>query len=212
MKLKTASWLMACTLLVSLGANGQSYDHLYISGNVGPAMPTTAETTDSTLPGVTIDLGYDTGVAFSGAIGAANGAYRAEVELGYQTNDLDAIGLYGNTVPVNAAGISGDQSIFTGLVNIYYDFDLGNGLHPFLTGGVGVANVDVSVSIPNLGSASDNDTVFAYQAGGGIAYDFSENVTAEVKYRYLGAHDIEIDTATTEVQTHNITFGLRFRY
>lgn len=202
--------------LFSTTAFGQDLE-FYLSGQAGLAFMNDAATTDSATPGQTLDLGFDSGIAFVGAFGARRDQYRTDFELGYQSHDLDTVGVSGMIVSLAGTGISGDVGIITGLVNVYYDMGIGHGLTPYLTAGMGFANIDTSITIVDtLGATvanfSDSDTAFAYQFGAGVGYDLSERVTLDLRYRYLGASDPEFGTVISEFDSHNVLFGLRFDF
>ena len=73
-------------------------------------------------------------------------------------------------------------------------------------------------TVPDL---SDTDTVFAFQLGAGIGYQYSDNITFQLGYRMLNASDLEFSgksamgstaTATTEMLVHLFEIGIRYRF
>ncbi len=63
---------------------------MYVAGNVGVAMATDTEMDDPELPGVSMDVTYDTGLALSAALGYGIGNFRLEAEFAWQRNDFDS--------------------------------------------------------------------------------------------------------------------------
>ena len=68
---------------------------------------------------------------------------------------------------------------------------------------------------------SDTDTVFAFQLGAGVGYQYSEALTFQVGYRMLKADDLEFSgksdmgstaMATTEMLVHLFEIGMRYRF
>ncbi|HUF55718.1 MAG TPA: hypothetical protein VMM55_04060, partial [Thermohalobaculum sp.] len=59
------------------------------------------------------------------------------------------------------------------------------------------------------------DTVFAWQLGAGVAYQFTPRVAATADYRWFNTEDPSFkDEGETEVDygTHNALLGLRFLF
>ena len=73
-------------------------------------------------------------------------------------------------------------------------------------------------TVPDL---SGTDTVFAFQLGAGVGYQYSDNITFQLAYRMLKASDLEFTgssamgstaTATTEMLVHLFEIGIRYRF
>jgi len=213
--------LIGCFLLalpaVCLGATDW-----YGSINVGYAMVSDSDVNATGTSGgntATLDgeIEFDGGYVLGGAIGYMFDNFRIEGEISYQKNDADKVTI--KSVKLNGVdqGISGsepadgDVGIFTFLANGYYDFNNDSKFTPYLTAGIGMANVEID---------PEDDTVFAYQIGAGVGIAMSETVTLDCKYRYLGAADYEIgDTVQgvavkvdSSIASHNFTVGIRFTF
>ena len=202
---------------VCFGATGW-----YGSANVGYAMLSDSDMSASGTDGIdtvtaAAELDFDGGYVLGGAIGYTMEKVRIEGEISYQKNDTDSITIKRVTLNGVDQGLSGsipvnsDVSIFTFLVNGYFDFNNDSKFTPYLTAGIGMTNVEVE---------SEDDTVFAYQVGAGVGFAMSETVTLDCRYRYLGAADYEIgDTIEgvavkleASMASHNLTVGLRFAF
>jgi len=179
-------------------------DGMYLSGNIGL---TILNDSDLNVPGITIETEFDSGLDVNGAIGAAFGQARIEVEVAYRTNDIDNFEVLGIDVPGG-----GDVSALSGLVNAFYDIKTESAFTPYVGGGLGVAIVEIDdmsvVGIPVSGS--EDDTVFAYQLGGGIGYAINDKLTVDLGYRYFATDDPDFDGIEAEYDSHNVTIGIRF--
>jgi len=132
------------------------------------------------------------------------------------------------TAAQNAAtgtqALSGDISVLTFMGNVSYDFDLGLGWKPYVGGGLGVASISLESKSTASGTtlADDKDTVFAYQAGGGVGYEFATSadhaITVSLDWRYFRTADPTFKGAVTgaefdaEIGGHEISLGLRYGF
>ena len=90
-----------------------------------------------------------------------------------------------------------------------------SGLSPLLSAGIGLAKVKINdfvVPGSGLSNWSNDDMVFAYQAGAGIGYDLSKSLTISAKYRYFGTADLEFDTTDADFSSHNIMLGVALSF
>jgi opacity protein-like surface antigen len=203
--------IACCATLLSVSSIAYSAEGLYMNGNLGLAIANDSDVTDSEVPGLELTFESDSGFAFAGAIGNSFSNYvRLEAEIAYQKNDLDKVSISGLA---GSAAIGGDTSSTALLLNGYFDFINKSAFTPFISGGMGFANVDISaITVPGIGpiTSSGDDTAFAYQFGVGVGYAVNDKVTIDVKYRYFGTADLEFDTTEVEYSSHNIYAGIRF--
>ena len=201
--------ISVCVLAIFFSSSAYSAEGLYVSGNIGFAMLSDSDITDSTEP-VTLTMEYDTGWALGGALGYDFNRFRVEGEISYQTNDIDKVGAMGVSLAA-----SGDVSSLAFLINGYFDFVNDSAFTPYITAGLGYAQIDLNdfnVAGSGLSDYSDDDSVFAYQVGLGVGYAVTEKVTIDVKYRYFATEDLEFDTTEVDVASHNFLFGVRFNF
>jgi len=207
---KTFFMIIGCTMLLSISSIAYSAGP-YISGNLGLAIASDSDVTDSTVPGITLDIESDSGLALGVAVGYGLGNNtRIEGEIAYQKNDLDKASLLGVDVD-----LTGDTSSLALLLNGYYDFATESAFTPFISAGLGFAKVEINdFNVPGSGlpSSNDDDTVFAYQVGAGVGYAVNEKTTLDVKYRYTGTSDPDFDTSTAEYSSHNFYAGIRVSF
>ena len=199
--------IAGCTIVLFISTVAYSAEDPYVSLNLGLAV---ANNSDAKFDsGDTVEFEFEKGIALSGAIGGIiNDRFRAEVEIAYQENDLDKAGMAG----VGSIDVNGDASSLSLLANGYYDFINAGPFTPFLSAGIGIAEVEVSkITIPGSSYylTGDDDIVFAYQLGAGIGFAVNKQVTLDFKYRYFATSDPEFEIASTEFSTHNFYAGIR---
>ena len=193
-----------------LAAPVYSAEGLYVSGYFGFAMASNSDLTDSTVPGVTVNTEFDTGPALGAALGYDFNKFRVEGEISYQKNDVSQIGSQG--VLLNNTG---KVTAFSFLINGYYDFINKSAFTPYISAGLGFAQVefnDLDISGLGFSGSNDEDTVFAYQVGIGLGYAVTEKITIDVRYRYIGTEDSEYDTTKAEFASNNLLFGVRVSF
>jgi outer membrane autotransporter protein len=188
----------------------------YFSGNIGAGLLRDSRLTDDVdAPGLELGVGFDTGYVFSAAVGRAFPGFRGELELSYQENDVGNFSLDGITVDAAAVGISGDTSVLTGMINGYYDLDMGTALTPYISAGVGYSDVDFTFTIddPDVGTISedDSDSAISFQIGVGAGYQISDNMVFDLRYRYFTA-DPKFGTTSSSFKNHIFTGGLRINF
>ena len=201
--------MIGCVLLLFTVSSTTHAQDLYFSGNVGLAIPSDSDLDYPGLPG-NPEVESDNGLALALAAGYDFGNTRLECELTYQENDLDQAGYAGNDYD-----LCGDTSSFALLVNGYYDFVNQSRFTPFLSAGVGVAEVKVrdgEVNGTAITDIDDEDRVMAFQFSAGVGIAVSETLTVDVKYRYFGTEDAEIEDADIEYWSSNFYLGLRYVY
>jgi len=186
---------------------------------------------DNSGPGLTSDIvitsEFGTGYLVDDAVGYAHSSgLRGELALGYRSNDLDSLtiandGGVGNFLGVGSlnglstSNVGGDVRMISLMANGYYDFDLGNGLRPFVGAGIGAGFVDVEASVFGLKLVDDGDTVIAYQGVVGISYDVTRDMSVSLLYSYFTTADPSLtdvvgESFDTEYSSHNFMLGVRF--
>jgi opacity protein-like surface antigen len=139
----------------------------------------------------------DTGWVVAGAVGLGLGnvwsGLRAEVEVAYRENNVDAI--YGS----NSAGspqtgtVDYDQQSFSVLANVWLDIPVGSGFTPYVGGGLGWADTEAEgtftcnagICIGTTAPFNVSDDGFAWQLGAGVNFQVSPNMQLGVGYRYF---------------------------
>lgn len=126
---------------------------------------------------------------------------RAEIEYAIRTNSTTSWDVKGGLLPEGAsAELKGQWNLQTLFLNAYWDFHNDSAFTPYVGAGIGMGFIESkyepSVEF-NGQSASDtfNDmqTVFAWNVGAGVAYAITDNLSADLAYRFvgLGYHETE---------------------
>lgn len=203
--MKKMKKIFLAVLLAGLSsAPGYAATSPYVSGSLGVGFPGKS---DISSGGTTYKdaISYKSGIPFGGAVGIKNDAYRAEVFLGYQTNDLDKFTISGTET--SGAGYS--ASVFLYMVNGYYDFmDKNSNVSPYLTVGLGGASIHAKGP-----DTDETKNVFTWQAGLGVGVKAGDNLMVDLGYRYIkpgsfSAYNVGDVTAST----HNIMAGIRYEF
>ena len=172
--------------------------------DVGTVTEDVDDEDDSTFGGA-LAIGYDFQPNFGVPV-------RAEVE--YALRSQSKAGNSDEYLVDDGEGtylLRGDGSmkfdIQTLFLNVYYDIDTGTPFTPYIGGGVGWAFIKArgALELTVLGteifdeSASNSETNFAWNLAAGVGYDFNENLTFDLGYRYLDFGDVETGTMTGEL-------------
>ncbi len=174
----------------------------YISGNLGGSSfsdikPTDSVTTIATASGINV-----TGAA---GVKCCVTHIRLEGEVGYQKNNADTIkngsGVY---------GLTGNYTVTSYMANAYYDLNAVF-LSPYLTAGIGVAEVGVNNVVNPLYTANEKHSVLGYQFGAGVAIPVSKFIDLDVRYRYFGTGKVVLSNHNGEFKLpgNSVLVGLR---
>ena len=208
-----AALLAVCLAgLLSQRAEAQSSGGPYLEVRAGAVF---VEDADFDVRGLTGELTYDPGIALDLAFGYAfEVGLRLEYQVGYRKSDIDDVKIDG----FGTVDIDGDQTTYTSMANLYYDFDFArlsgdpggaSRVVPYLGAGIGVAIHDLDFD----SGGSDTDTVFAYQGIAGFAYSLAQHWRLTLTYIYLRTSDPEFDDDfETEYRSHNAMLGVRYSF
>jgi opacity protein-like surface antigen len=194
MKAILVAAVSAATLTASLPHAAQAADDndWYVRGDAGATFSGRINGTN----GPRSDDGWTLGAAAGKSFG--NG-WRAEGQLLY----LDNSGKSG----------AGDTKVFGGFANGYYDFLPNAQWRPFLGAGIGLAQVKEDGDGP---SPHGDKSVFAYQLHAGVSHPFTDKLTGEIAYHYLGAPSVSYGSGARRVDgdfgASLLTVGLRYRF
>lgn len=136
--------------------------------------------------------------------------------------------------------IKGNTKMLGAMVNAWYDIPLDSDWSPFIGGGIGVFHTDfgslrwnpddLCIGIANtLGQPAqpgcgirpaDEDTVLAFQVGGGIGYRWTDATTLQFSYKFQMAPGLQFDgknqvtdfNTKTDMKIHLFEVGLRYKF
>ena len=199
----------------------------YFSGFIGAnaTQDTNVSTTTFGPGGGTINdrVESDPGIYIGGTGGYDFGYVRLEGELSYRHAEMNVVNDKTNNVRyVNVDGRIGALAMmFNTFVNLRNDTPV----TPYFGGGAGFAALHLSDTNginSNTGVQtglyqSDDDTVFAYQAGAGLEIALSRRISLDLGYRYFGTSTAKFDknfNKSTELilRSHNGAVGVRVKF
>ncbi|MGL4209492.1 MAG: outer membrane protein [Candidatus Adiutrix sp.] len=99
--------------------------------------------------------------------------------------------------------------VYSTMVNAYFDIRTDTAVTPYLGGGLGAAYIDTSIeSAYFLDSAGENQvrkyngsrntTNFAWNVGGGVAFEMRENISLDLGYRYSDFGKLDVGEGNNE--------------
>lgn len=124
-----------------------------------------------------------------------------------------------------ALPLTGEMSSWVGLANLYYDFDMGHRITPYVGVGIGFAShtMDAGKQISGGDPVDFNgksDTSFAWALMAGVDIDLRSQWKLDIGYRYLDLGDVSYTDATTgtksfeidDLESHEIRVGVRYSF
>ncbi len=179
----------------------------------------------SGISGIDVDYQFDPGIVVEGAAGYEHSSgVRGEIALGWRRNDIEDITLSADGVTISVADILSGVSIDLGgdvdavslMANLYYAFDVGGRVRPFIGAGAGAAFLSGELELTSGGtsvSADADDTVLAYQGMAGLEYDIPVDwggLALGLRYAYFATEDPEIAPGIeAEYSSHAVMVGVR---
>lgn len=203
----------------------------FSTGNGEPAIPFGTEIVAGTNYGW--DTEFKNGLALSGEFGARfPSGFRSGLEIAYSDSDVrkhsgvsvgganidgvDAALLTGSadqlgvTVGQVVADGRGDLSNFGVFANVYYDFNRGGTIEPYIGAGIGFSVVDVKYNPSGISVIDDSETKFAYQLKAGASVQVSDSLQFFGEYAYRGSQNPSFDNklfpGTLEIENDQNVF------
>ena len=153
---------------------------------------------------------------------------RAEIEYAIRTNTDTSWDVKGGLLPEGASGeLKGQWNLQTLFLNAYWDFHNDSAFTPYIGAGIGKGFIESKYepSAEYKGqsvsdSFNDMHTVFAWNAGAGVAYAITDNLSADLAYRFvgLGYHETEKTIAGREYKigmapyANEFSLGIRYTF
>jgi OmpA-OmpF porin, OOP family len=210
-----ASCLISST---AFAGSGPGFPGFYVGANIGTAFTKNVPLSGSVPSGTyAANLTTKTGVTVNGTVGYDFGLVRVEEEVGYQQNSVGGTattttGTYQATSTTQP--LTGNISVVSFMTNVRKDFEVG-GVSPYVTAGIGAANVsfnDVSDGTTNI---KYHKTKFASKLGVGVSYSITPNIFADLCYTYSPTARFESPVNSAEkirFTTHTIKAGVGYRF
>ena len=118
---------------------------------------------------------------------------RAELEYAIRTNGSTTWDGKSDVGAPYSADIKAQWNLQTLSLNAYWDFHNDTAFTPYIGAGLGLGFIrskyEVSVKADGLDaskSVNDTKTVFAWNVGAGVSYAVTDNLSADLAYRFLG--------------------------
>lgn len=107
--------------------------------------------------------------------------------------------------------VDGDIHAWSAMANLFWDFNRGGGVEPYIGVGVGVArlNANATGAFP---AVDGTDTTLAYQGMIGLNAGLTDQLSLDIGYRYFVAQEAEIDGFAGDFEDQAITIGLRYQF
>ncbi len=174
--------------------------YTYLPGNIN------ATNLGLTRSNATYHSGFDAGAS----LGFKSNPMRYEGELTYMKANVNHFDVNG----IRQTPSSGYTNAALGLANVYYDFPgFTLSIQPFLGAGIGYAWIQNKLDSTGpfaVTNFSNTNSVFAYQATGGLTYNFAENYALSLGYRYVGTTNIS--EMGQMFQAHMANVGAVYRF
>jgi len=222
MKLKTMLLASAAAVAMAGAAAAETPSGFYVDLQAGANWVDDFQVLDDVDDD--FDYKFDTGYAVMGAAGYKLDSLplRIEFELGWRSNDLSFDIFDGGEGGEGSIPGDGSTTVFSQMVNVMYDIDLGPGYVLSLGGGIGGARIGFEGGV---GSSSDNliddrDYVFAYQGAAELEMMAGDNLGVYVGYNYFVADNFDVDVNTTllggvfkdDYNAHTVFAGVRYHF
>ncbi|HEY6872066.1 MAG TPA: outer membrane beta-barrel protein [Geobacteraceae bacterium] len=203
----------------------------YVSGFVGVsgASNTDATTTDFVGGGTFNErVKFDPSINVGGTGGFDFGVVRLEGELSYKRGEISSITSQnvatGTTSQI--VDVDGSLGVLAMMVNTFIDLHNYSPITPYIGGGIGFAalhltdtfGTNISGTTPSRGLVyeRDDDTVFAYQLGGGLEVALNRRLSLDLGYRYFATSKAHFDnnliTTNMKFESHNGAVGIRVKF
>ena len=105
-----------------------------------------------------------------------------------------------------------DTKVYSAFVNAFYDIYTDSALTPYIGGGLGMAYLDYNLYARNNTTtyrANNCNYNFAWNVGGGLAYQLNDTLAFDVNYRYASFGTADGEGLDVDVAAHEVLLGLR---
>lgn len=171
---------------------------------------------DDNYIGVTGGMTFNTDSEISNNDVSFNNGYQVGLKAGHVFNNIRVEGEIARqrTNNDNVNPWSDYTKLDTMIANVYYDYVISDGINGgifdmpkisiYAMGGVGVGWID-------MGQSSNNSTLVS-NFGVGVNYSITNNIIADVGYKYVMASDTTINSQTISYNTNMITMGVKYMF
>lgn len=199
----------------------------YVSGFLGVSLPVDTDVTSTQYgPGAknfNDRVEFDPNIYIGGSGGFDFGFLRIEGELSYKNGEMSSI--TEKISQTRIADVDGRVGASAIMFNAFFDLRNPSPVTPYIGGGIGFATLHLSDTFgteTNTGNRerlyrSDDDTVFAYQAGAGLEIALTSMLSLDLGYRYFGTAKAKFNRNTStatelKFESHNASVGFRVKF
>jgi opacity protein-like surface antigen len=166
---------------------------------------------------------FDPSIFIGGSGGFDFGYLRLEGELSYKMGEMSSI--TEKISQTRFANVDGRVGVSALMFNVFFDMRNPSPVTPYIGGGIGFATLylddtygtDTTTGYRERVYHSDDDTVFAYQAGAGLEIALTRMLSLDLGYRYFGTAKAKFNRNTSTVsemkfESHNASVGFRVKF
>ncbi|MAE52111.1 MAG: hypothetical protein CMH27_09905 [Micavibrio sp.] len=180
---------------------------IYLAGYLGLNTYGTQEFENNSTT-VSGDFEQNNAVSFAGALGLRlSKQVRLEGEVSYRKPEFKHVNLD------NGGGsftVGGGMKQWSGLLNVYYDFDTRWKFTPYVSAGAGVSYFQGDLDGNSGQNFTDSAFGLTYQAGAGLKYRPRSNVAYTMGYRYLDTLALDMGDMDIDYSSHEFRVGLEY--
>ena len=220
--------VLGLLMLATAGIASPARPGAYMTAFVGASVPRdTTITTDDFVADTTYrdKVEFDPGINAGIAGGYDFGYLRLDGELSYKHGSMNEITDKADNYRFR--NVDGDLAALSMMFNGYLDLHNDSPVTPYLGGGIGFSTLYLSdtYGTDTRGSFADEillyeedyDTVFAWQAGGGVEIALNNMLSLDLGYRYFRTAKARFDSSwdqssSLRFESHNASVGLRFKF
>ena len=172
------------------------------------------------------------------AAGAATpvkyGRLRGELEFGWNDDAKDSNNFDFKVTNKYTHKFATELSVYSAMVNVYYDIDTGTKFTPYVGGGIGYAHLKNKTKVAGVSdfgdissSSSESENNFAWNLGAGVAYALNDKISIDAGYRYTDYGNVKESVSQSvkgltkgalnvdgkyDVTSHEFLIGARYAF
>lgn len=151
-------------------------------------------------------------LAYGAATPVKYGKLRGELEFGWNEDAKDSSTNAFKVITPATVNATTETSVYSAMLNVYYDIETGTKFTPYVGAGLGYARVESKASLPDNGvSTKSSDNNLAWQIGAGVSYAMTDNISFDAGYRYTDYGNVK-DSGQINVAPFKKPFDVSSKY
>lgn len=226
--------LFLATTMLGMGLSFQVHadSGVYLRGDLGISMIRDASGLNTNGNGSAGEVKYDFDNKAIWGFGAGyqfSELFRADVTFQHQNTVSSGPVLTNgaNTGATNVAKGTASTYLANGYLELAPLMDMDGPFKPFVGAGIGLTTHDVDKAVSSSGVVVLGDTTndFTWRLAAGTGYDLTEDISLNVEYAYMDMGEAKTsktflnssfgnsrDTPHTEMRSHNLMMGIRYKF